>query len=79
MSEKVEGVKPLKEIRLNKFWSIRTLASNATISTDAVMRAERGDRVQEVTQYKIADALGVRVDQVAEFTSEGKKGADNAI
>ncbi len=67
MIEKEGDRMPLKELRLSKHWGIRELARQAQISTDAVMRAEKGEKVWDVTARKIADALGVRVDQVAEF------------
>jgi transcriptional regulator with XRE-family HTH domain len=72
--EKKEGERhPLKEWRLSKHWGIRELARQAKVSTDALMRAERGEQVWDVTARKIADALGVRVDQVQEFVLERRE------
>jgi transcriptional regulator with XRE-family HTH domain len=63
-------VLPLKEWRLRKYMSIRGLAAAAGVSKDAYKRAERGHPVWEVTARRIADALGVRTDQVQEFVQE---------
>lgn len=70
MDNQESGVKPLKEWRISKYLSLRTLARNAGISVDALRRAESSDPVREITQRKIADTLGVKVNQIAEFSQE---------
>lgn len=62
-----DDVAALKEWRLRRFLSLRGLARRAGVSTDALMRAERGKRVHDLTARKIAFALGIEVNQVAEF------------
>ena len=60
-------VQPLKEWRLRRHLSHRGLARAAGVSTETLLRAEKGRKLQELTQRKIADALDVKVEQVAEF------------
>jgi transcriptional regulator with XRE-family HTH domain len=62
-----EEVQPLKEWRLRRHLSFRMLARAAGVSTDTLLRAEKGARLHELTQRKIADALGIAVRQVREF------------
>jgi transcriptional regulator with XRE-family HTH domain len=57
----------LKEWRLRRYWSYRKLAQVASVSTETLLRAERGGRVHETTARKLADALGVRTQQITEF------------
>jgi transcriptional regulator with XRE-family HTH domain len=59
---------PLREWRLRHYLSYRRLAKRAGVSTETLQRAERGMRTHEITQRRIADALGVPVSQIAEFT-----------
>lgn len=66
MSEELE-VQPLKEWRVRRYWTYRALAKEAGVSTETIYRAERGGRLHDITQRRIADALGVKVSQVAEF------------
>lgn len=66
MSHEIE-VLPLREWRLRKYWSYRFLAEQAGVSTETLQRAERGGRVYDTTARRIADALGIKVDQVSEF------------
>jgi transcriptional regulator with XRE-family HTH domain len=58
---------PLREWRLRQYWTLRKLAKRANVSTETLVRAEKGAKVWDVTARKIADALGVGVDQVQEF------------
>lgn len=60
---------PLKEWRLRKHFSFRQLARAAGISTETLMRLEKGGKVLPVTARKIVDALGVSEDQVLELRS----------
>jgi transcriptional regulator with XRE-family HTH domain len=73
MSEEEKELQPLKEWRLRRHWTYARLAQNAEVSARTVMRAERGKRPHEVTQRKIADALGIQVSQIAEFAAEVRK------
>jgi transcriptional regulator with XRE-family HTH domain len=66
---------PLKEWRVRKYWTIRKLAKQANVSTETLMRAERGGKVWDITARKIADALEIRVDQVEEFVRYHVEGA----
>ena len=67
-----EEVLPLKEWRLRRYWTYRHLAKQAGVSTYTIQRAERGERVQEITARKVADALGLAVAQIVEFTDSKK-------
>ena len=62
-----EEVQPLKEWRLRRYLSYRGLAKEAGVSTETILRAERGGRIYETTQRRLADALGIRVSQIEEF------------
>ncbi len=62
-------VLPLKEWRLRRHMSHRQLAKAAQVSTETLLRAEKGGRVYELTARKIGDALGVAVAQVVEFNA----------
>lgn len=66
--ENAGEVLPLKEWRLRRYMSHRKLAQLAKVSTETLIRGERGGRLYEVTQRKIADALGVTPGQILEFT-----------
>lgn len=63
-------VQPLKEWRLRGYWSFKRLAKKANVSTETLQRAERGRKLHEITQRKIADALGVHASQIAEFARQ---------
>lgn len=56
---------------MRRHLSIRGLAKKASISTETLYRAEAGGKLYEVTQRKIADALGVPPAEIAEFHIEG--------
>jgi lambda repressor-like predicted transcriptional regulator len=62
-------VQPLKEWRLRQYWSVRRLAKEAGVSVDAVVRAERTGKSWDITKRRIADALGVQIEQIAEFAA----------
>ncbi len=62
-----QEVLPLREWRVRKYWTYRKLAKKAGISTETLLRAERGGKVWDITARKIADALEVSVNQVTEF------------
>lgn len=76
MTEPTGDVLPLREWRVRKYWSFARLAKEARVSTETLQRAEKGGRLHDITQRKIADALGIRVAQVEEFASEeeGRQG-----
>ena len=75
MLESKQGeVLSLKEWRLKKHWSFRRLAKEAGISTETLLRLEKGGQVWEVTARKIADALGVQENQVEELSRLTKSG-----
>jgi transcriptional regulator with XRE-family HTH domain len=67
MSNSDLEVLPLKEWRLRRYWTFRHLAKESGVSTFTLQRIEKGGRAQDITARKIADALGVKVSQVAEF------------
>ena len=69
MSDPGNQIAPLKTLRLKRHWSIRELSRRANVSVDALRRAEAGSKVWEVTAHKIADALGVSTQEIAEFSS----------
>ena len=58
---------PLKEWRLRKHYSHRQLAQLAEVATSTLVRIEKGEPARELTQRKIADALGLKVSDIAEF------------
>ncbi len=64
----------LKEWRIRRYWSLARMAKEASVSTETLQRAEKGGRLHEITQRKIADALGVSVNQVAEFAKTEEVG-----
>jgi transcriptional regulator with XRE-family HTH domain len=70
MSDTKTEVLPLKEWRLRRYWTYRHLAGKAGVSTFTIQRIEKGGRAQEITARKLADALGVSVAQVVEFTKD---------
>ena len=68
MSKAIEKERlSLKEWRLRKHWSFRQLAREAGISTETLLRLEKGGKVWPVTARKVVDALGVHEDQVLEL------------
>lgn len=69
MNEGGLEVQPLKEWRLRRHLSYRGLARAASVTTYTLLRAEKGGRLHDLTQRKIADALGIKVEQVAEFAA----------
>jgi transcriptional regulator with XRE-family HTH domain len=73
MSSQEKEVQPLKEWRLRRYWSFARLAKEAGVSTETLHRAERGGRLHEITQRKIADALGIRPSEIAEFLRNQEK------
>ena len=60
----------LREWRLRKHWSFRQLAREAGISTETLLRLEKGGKILPVTARKIVDALGVDESQVLELERE---------
>lgn len=64
----------LRELRVRHLWSQRELARRAGVSERTVASAEAGQRLPRLlTMRRIADALGVDWNEVAEFraTVEG--------
>jgi len=57
----------IKEWRLRKHWSFRRLAREAGVSTETLLRLERGGKVLPVTARKVVDALGVSENDVLEL------------
>lgn len=62
----------LKEWRLRRHLSHRGLAKLSSVSTDTLIAIEKAKRLvyRELTERKIADALGIKVSQVEEFRRE---------
>ena len=60
----------LREWRLRRHWSLRRLAREAGISTETLLRAERGGKMWPVTARKLADALGVGEEQILELNQD---------
>ena len=54
---------------MRRHLSYRGLARAASVTTYTLLRAEKGGRLHDLTQRKIADALGIKVEQVAEFAA----------
>ena len=59
-------VRPLREWRVDRFWSIEKLAVRAGVSSKTVWNLEHGKTVQPSTIEKIADALGIEPGQIEE-------------
>ncbi len=58
----------MKELRIARLWSQRELASRAGVSENTIIYAETGRRLPRLlTMRRIADALGVDWNEVAEF------------
>ncbi len=58
----------MKELRIARLWSQRELASRAGVSENTIIYAETGRRLPRLlTMRRIADALGVDWNDVAEF------------
>ena len=65
----------LREARLEKFLSIRDLATRAGVSPRTIVEAEAGRRVPYfVTARKIAEALGVEPGEIDEFAVRADEG-----
>ena len=67
-----DPVLPLKEWRVSRYLTYRELAKRAGVSTETLQRGERGGKLNDITRRKIADALGVRVSQIAEFAHQDR-------
>ena len=58
----------MKGLRIARLWSQRELASRAGVSENTIINIETGRRLPRLlTMRRIADALGVDWDEVAEF------------
>lgn len=62
--------RPLRAIRLDRGWTQELLAYYAGVNPTTIVRLETGrsERPFPVTRKRIADALGVAVSDVFEFT-----------
>lgn len=62
----------LRVWRLNAGWSQEQLAERAGVNPSTILRIERGHahRPYPATRKRIADALGVAVDAIAEFAAD---------
>ncbi len=72
MGKESSEVCSLKEWRLRRHLSHRGLAKLSDVSTDTLLAIEKSKRhlYRELTERKIADALGIKVSQVEEFSGE---------
>lgn len=67
MTEDLER-KYLEEWRKAKYWSQSDLSKAAEVSQSIVSRIEKGEKIGRfATLVKIADALGVKPEQILEF------------
>ncbi len=58
----------LKELRLRRLWSQRELGRRAGVAEGTVINIETGSHPPRlITMRKLADALGVEWQEVAEF------------
>ncbi len=58
----------MKGLRIARLWSQRELASRAGVSENTIINIETGRRLPRLlTMRRIADALGVDWNDVAEF------------
>ncbi|MDP9366247.1 MAG: helix-turn-helix domain-containing protein [Chloroflexota bacterium] len=63
-------MKPLREWRTERLWSVRDLAREAGVSTKTVVQAEYGrQRPSYGTMRRISEALGVPAAEIAEFAA----------
>lgn len=67
--EKSEGLlsNKVKEFRLDKGWTITELARRTGLSSKTVSKMEKGIKVSEVSQRRVANALEVKHDKVFPF------------
>ena len=72
----------LRELRIGKLLSIRSLAKAAGVSTQTIVSIEMGRKAPQFgTMRKIAGALGVEPQEIADFAAalgqalEGKEAA----
>jgi transcriptional regulator with XRE-family HTH domain len=61
------GAKSLRQLRRERAWSTRELERHAGVAHQTVISAEAGKPLRLATIRKLADALGVRPMEVAEF------------
>ncbi len=60
-----------KQLRLDeKSWTMEELARRAGVSSQTARKAERGLPVSEVSQARLAKALGVAVESLFKATAE---------
>ncbi len=69
-------MKPLREWRTERLWSVRELAERAGVQHKTVIQLEYGrQRPTYATMRRIAEALGVPATEVEEFAATlGERG-----
>ena len=73
-------MKPLREWRTERLWSVRELAARAGVQHKTVIQLEYGrQRPAYATMRRIAEALGVPATEITEFaTTLEERGKDAA-
>ena len=63
-------MKPLRDWRMERLWSVRDLAREAGVSTKTVVQLEYGRQVPTyATMRRVSAALGVAPAEVSEFAA----------
>ena len=69
---------PLRQLRRLKGWTQQELADAAGLALDTISDLERGAREPRPhTMRRIAQALGVRIQDITEFVQERPKAVDD--
>ena len=73
-------MKPLREWRTERLWSVRELAARASVQHKTVIQLEYGrQRPAYATMRRIAEALGVPATEITEFAATlDERGKDAA-
>lgn len=63
--DKVKANSQLRKARLDKnAWTMQELADRTGLSAQTIRKAERGLRISEASQAKIAKALGIKKETI---------------